>query len=101
MGALFAEDCVYWWGPFNPPRYGRQALIDHHAGAVKNKKQLKFDFEMLATTETTGLCRFWLTFLRTDTNTTVNYDGIFKITLDDRDLCTLFEEWYHWKETPA
>jgi ketosteroid isomerase-like protein len=101
VGALFAEECVYCWGPFNEPRYGRKAVARHHAGAVEHQKQLKFTFEMLGTTETVGVCRFWLTLLRTDNNTRVKYDGIFKVTLDEANQCSLFEEWYHWQETPA
>ena len=92
---LFAPDGVYWWGPFYPPRHGVEAICEHHRNALSHQTDIKYDYKILATTETYGVARFFLTLTEHMPNEPNTYDGIFVVHLDDQNKCTLFEEWYH------
>ena len=90
---IFSEDGVYWFGPFNPPCHGLQAIYEHHKNALARQKGNKFEYRILATTEEYGIARFRLTLSRMSTGENMEYDGIFLVYLDDSNRCTRFEEW--------
>ena len=92
---IFAEDCVYWWGPFNEARRGLQAAYEHHKNALSHQTDLRYDYRILATTDDYGIARFRLSLVDHAPGEPNTYDGIFLVHLDERNKCTLFEEWYH------
>ncbi|MCC7499126.1 MAG: nuclear transport factor 2 family protein [Bryobacterales bacterium] len=92
---LFAEDCVYWWGPFHEARYGLEATYNHHKNALSHQDNIKYEYEVLATTAEYGIARFHLTLHDQVPGEPDTYDGIFLVHLNGENKCTLFEEWYH------
>lgn len=92
---VFAEDGVYWWGPFYEPRRGVQAVYEHHKNALSHQTDLKYDYEILAVTERYGIARFHLTLNDLMPGEPNEYDGLFLVHLNEQNQCTLFEEWYH------
>jgi ketosteroid isomerase-like protein len=90
---VFTEDGVYWFGPYNEPRRGLQAIYEHHKNALARQSDHRFDYEILATTEEYGIAKFRLFLKRIDTGEKMEYEGIFLVHLDDSNRCTLFEEW--------
>ena len=96
-----ADDGVYCWGPFNPPRRGLKATYEHHKNALSHQTDWRCRYAILAVSEEHGIARFRLTLkddLPGEPNT---YDGIFLVRLNDQGKCTLFEEWYHSTTTQA
>ena len=92
---LWAQDGVYWWGPFQEPRHGMQAVYEHHKNALSHQSAWKCDYTVLATSENCGVARFRLTLNDHTPGEPNTYDGIFLVHLNDEGKCTLFEEWYH------
>ena len=92
---VFAEDGVYWWGPFNESRYGIEAIYQHHKHALSHQSDLHYTYEILAVTETCGIARFHLTLTEQMPGAPDEYDGIFLVYLNAEHKCTRFEEWYH------
>ena len=92
---VFAEDGVYWWGPFSEARHGVAAIYAHHKNALSHQSDLKYEYDILATTETYGIARFHLTLVDHQRDEPNTYDGIFQVHLNADGKCTLFEEWYH------
>lgn len=92
---LFAEDGVYWWGPFCSPRRGVEAVYEHHRNALSHQSDIKYEYQILATTEKHGVARFHLRLNDHMPNEPNTYDGIFVVQLNEERKCTLFEEWYH------
>ena len=92
---LFSEDGVYWWGPFNEARHGIEAIYQHHKNALSHQKDLKFTYEILATTDDYGITKFHLTLKELAPNEPNAYEGIFLVYLNDSNKCTLFQEWYN------
>jgi hypothetical protein len=97
---LWAEDGVYWWGPFEEPRYGVEAVYEHHRDALSHQSDWKCECEVLAVTDKYGIARFHLTLNDEMLGAPNTYDGIFLVHLDDEGRCTLFQEWYHSTKTP-
>lgn len=98
---LFAADCVYWWGPFNEPRRGRQATYEHHRNALSHQTEIAYSCEVLATTADYGVARFRLSLVDHIPGEPNAYDGIFVVHLAGDGKCTLFEEWYHSTTVPT
>ena len=92
---LWAEDGVYWWGPFNEPRRGVEAVCEHHRNALSHQSNWRCRTTILAVTETYGIARFRLTLNDRLPGEPNRYDGIFLVHLNREGKCTLFEEWYH------
>ena len=92
---LFTENGVYWWGPFCSPRHGVEAIYEHHRNALSHQSDIKYEYQILATTEKYGVARFHLTLNDHMPNEPNTYDGIFLVHLNNEGKCTLFEEWYH------
>jgi len=46
---LFANDGVYWWGPYSEPRNGAEAIYAHHKNALSHQEEIKYSYEILAT----------------------------------------------------
>lgn len=92
---LFAEDGVYWYGPYYPPREGVQAIYEHHKNALSHQEDLRYAYEILASTDDYGIARFNLTLKDLMPGEPNTYEGIFLVYLDRDNRCTLFQEWYH------
>lgn len=93
---IFARNSIYWWGPFNDPRNGIDAIYEHHRNALSHQEDIMYDYEVLAVTEEYGIAKFHLTLKDLIPGEPGKYDGIFKVCLDGNNKCTLFEEWYNF-----
>lgn len=92
---VFAEDGVYWYGPYYEPRRGVQAIYDHHKNALSHQEDLHYSYEILATTDACGIAKFNLELRDLMAGEPNRYEGIFLVYLDQDNRCTLFQEWYH------
>ena len=92
---LFSEEGVYWWGPFNEARHGVNAIYMHHKNALSHQENIKYTYEILATTEDYGIAKFHLTLKDLVPHEPDTYEGIFLVYLNDENKCTLFQEWYN------
>ena len=93
---IFAEDGVYWWGPYGEPRQGVKAIYEHHRNALSHQEDIQYSYEILATTEAYGLARFYLKIKDHNSGAPNRYEGIFMVHLNEENRCTLFEEWYNF-----
>ena len=91
--ALFTEDAVYAWGPFEEPLRGREAIRARWAEVTAAQSDVRFGFEPLGVLEAGGVARWWCSFnvdtLRIDLN------GIFLVALTSDGLCSDFREWWN------
>ena len=95
--SLFADDGVYWYGPYYEPRCGVEAIYQHHRNALSYQEDIKYKWKLLSVTSD-GEALAWFDLSLNDlTKGAPNaYQGIFKFTLNDQGKCTLFEEWYNF-----
>jgi hypothetical protein len=58
-----------------------------------NQKDVKLSSEILINNEKLGIIHWKLTRFFIPTSTTQNIDGIFVVSLNDKGLCTYFNQW--------
>ena len=97
---IFAEDGVYWWGPYGEPRHGVDAIYEHHRNALSHQEDIHYSYDILTTTEEYGLARFYLKIKDHEPEAPNRYEGIFMVHLNDKRKCTLFQEWYNFTTVP-
>lgn len=98
IGSLFSEDALYYYGPFEQPLRGREAIV---ADWLKNRDQAgTYDAQYRAVAiqgdlaVTNGRTRYY----EKDTARLVReYDNLFLIRFNDAGECAEFREWYMQK----
>ncbi len=94
-GAIFTEDATYQEVPFDEPMRGRKAIVKYWSTSVSSQDQVRFGYEILATTQDKGIARWWTSFVDLSSKAQVKLDGIFVVTLDGENRCEVFQEWWH------
>lgn len=97
---LFAEDAIYWYGPFKEPAQGRETIVANWIANPAQQKDVKYQFEILATKNDTGVAH-WNVNFRTEAKSSVRYemDGILLLKFNSEKECTEHREWYVEKQT--
>ena len=98
---LFTDDATYQETPFDEPMRGRAAIAEYWSTNVAEQDQVRFGYEILATTEDKGIARWWTTFVDIASKAEVKLDGIFVVSLDAENRCDVFQEWWHAQANPA
>lgn len=93
---LFADESVYWWGPFYEPRVGVEAVYEHHRKALTRQFFRDYRFDIWAVREQDGIAWFQLRIENRENGRLSDYEGIFQIFLDKENKCKLFKEWYNY-----
>jgi hypothetical protein len=97
--AQFAPGARYWWGPFDPPLAGRDAIRARTLAAVSGQREIEFGHEPLAVTpDGRGIARWWVGYRTVPQGTNVRDEGIFLVTLDEAGRCVEFREWWNERE---
>ena len=95
IGALFSEDAHYYYGPFDEPLEGREAIV---ADWLKNRDKAgtyTAEYRMVASNGNLVVTNGRSTYFEDDGKTVSRvYDNIFMLEFDDLGHCTLFKEWY-------
>ena len=96
--AIMAEICApnvkYFETPFGKPYTSPAAVQKLWEHYVPNfQKDIKFNYEILSVTLTTGIAHWSVEYTRIKDNQKVILDGIFQVMLNREGLCTLFRMW--------
>jgi uncharacterized protein (TIGR02246 family) len=92
---LFTTDATYQETPFEEPMTGRESIRDYWSDVTRYQEGVEFSYEILATTETSGIAHWRSEFTRLTSGSAVELDGIFLVELDADGKCTEFREWWH------
>ena len=94
---LFAEDAAYHESPFDEPMRGREEITDYWSEVPRSQDEVRFSYEILATSQEQGIAHWSASFMRLPDRTPVELDGILLAKLNDG-RCTEFREWWHRRE---
>jgi ketosteroid isomerase-like protein len=97
---LFTEDALYQWGPFGRRLRGRIMIREAWAEAVETQANVRFGYEVLTTTASGGIARWWCSMEVPLRKVRERDEGIFRLAFDDSGLCTSLEEWFNSKVEP-
>lgn len=90
IGALFADDALYYTAPFREPWRGREAIVAGWIDIHDEPDNYTFRHEVLATEDNLGVVRGWTTYL----NPPAEYSNLWLIRFDDQGRATEFTEWW-------
>ena len=91
--ALFTEDGVYAWGPYEEPLRGRDAIRARWAEVTAGQSNVSFSSEPLGSVESGGVAHWACSFDVGDLH--IELDGIFIVVLTEDGLCSDFREWWN------
>jgi hypothetical protein len=99
VAGLFAEDAVYYYGPYAEPSVGRERIVTVWVADPDQQQKVRTVFTPLATAGPLGVAHWNVTFRpRNRPDVQVELDGILAITFDSRGRCIEHREWYHSRE---
>ena len=98
---LFTPNALYYWTPFDPPKKGRQGIIEAWRQATSRQEDIRFMFEILSIDGNSGLAHWSAILIRKTSGQHVRLDGILRAEFDESDLCCEFREWWHSDEGVA
>lgn len=99
VGALFAADAVYSYGPFREPARGRDAIV---ANWVSGQPQpdLRWSYDVLAAPGPTGVAHFAVSWAAGGGGR-AEMDGVLLLRFDEEGRCVEHREWYAVREVPS
>ena len=95
---LFTEDASYHETPFDEPMRGHEEISEYWSDVPRHQEDVRFSYEILATSEGEGVAHWNADFLRLPARTPVRLDGILLARLDADGRCAEFREWWHRRE---
>jgi hypothetical protein len=96
---LFTADATYRETPFAEPFRGRAAVRDYWASVTADQRDVDFEYDVIATSGSTGVAHWSATFTQPSSGAKVALDGVFVLELDaEGRLCRSLREWWHLPE---
>lgn len=97
---LFSDDARYYETPFDEPLVGWQEIQRYWSeGAESAQRNVHFSFKSALVAGSRGLCHWQASFERVPSGTRVELDGYLEAEFNGQNLCIVFREWWHKKET--
>ena len=97
--SLFAGDATYRESPFDPPLRGRSAIRQYWVESTQSREDVRFDYELLEATPTTGIARWTMSFRRVPSGASVLLKGVLAAKFEEgATQCHTFREWWHLRE---
>lgn len=100
LSGLFAEEAIYYYGPFKQPSAGKQAILDAWL-ANPPPEGFHYTYSPVAISTDTGVAH-WNVNFRSEKNSTmlIEIDGILVIKFDAQGKCIEHKEWFVLREIP-
>lgn len=96
--SVFADDASYMYTPFHKIMRGKEEIRRYvEKGAVGLQEDIKFSYEILAVTDAYGIAHWKASLTWKPTGERLRFDGIYQVFLNEQNLCTRFDEWWHAK----
>lgn len=104
IGALFAEDALYYYHPYDEPTRGRKAIIASWLAPESRDAPGTYDsqYEPVAIEGDLVVANGRSRYFEPDGVTLrTEFDNIFVIQFDDAGHCRVFREWYMERRRPS
>jgi ketosteroid isomerase-like protein len=95
VSPLFAEDAIYFYGPFNEPTRGREGIIKRWIANPDKQFDITPRYEAIAVNGDLGVAYCNVKFRTQSNNTQFNeLDGILLVRFNSAMGCIEHREWY-------
>ncbi len=98
FAALFEDDALYYWTPFDDAKKGREEITAAFSEAVATQTDIDFGARPLYVQAQLGAAHWSCAFTRTETGRRVHIDGIFVVQFGAGGRALSFREWWHSDE---
>jgi len=92
---LCAKDVLWYETPFSKPLTTKEEIFTEWQTVPAGQKDITVSYEIIVVTEEFGIAHWSATFTRIPTGERAHLDGIYKVSLNDKNLCTEFHQWYN------
>ncbi len=100
VAVLFAENAVYYYGPFKDPAVGRDTIVQRWVSDPEEQRDLRISYTPLAVNANRGVAHWQVSFRPGKTpDVRITMDGILVLTFDAEGRCIEHREWYALKES--
>jgi hypothetical protein len=94
IGALFTDDAVYRWHPWDDGIVGREAIVSAWLDDTDEPDAWTMSCEAFAVDDDRGVARCTTTYLATEDDPETVYHNIFLVRLGDDGRCDDFTEYF-------
>lgn len=99
VASLFAEDAVYYYGPFKDPSLGRTTIVARWVANPDRQFDITTQYEAIMAQGNVGIAHWNVKFRSHANDATVNeLDGILILRFNSMIECTEHREWYSHRE---
>jgi hypothetical protein len=98
---LFSADATYQDVPFDPPHVGHEGIHKYWAGVTKDQRNVKFGYELIAVSGSTGIAHWTAEFDVEPTKAHLSLNGVFVLEFGADGKCRSLREWWHLKAADA
>lgn len=92
---LCSDKFIWHETPFGKPITTRKELLEEWQTVPSNQKDISVSYEIITVTSGFGIAHWSAKFTRLPSGVTARLDGIYKVSLNDKNLCTEFHQWYN------
>jgi len=101
IGALFSEDALYRYHPYDEPLRGRAAIVASWLEEPDAQGTYEGAYEPVVVTGDVAIATGTSTYRAADGSVDRIYDNCFVLRFDEGGLCSEFTEWYMRRPDPA
>jgi len=98
---LFTADATYQDNPYDPAHQGHAGIHAYWAGVTKDQRNVKFGYEVIAVSGTTGIAHWTAEFDVEPTKAHLSLNGVFVLEFSADGKCRQLREWWHLKAADA
>jgi hypothetical protein len=99
VAALFSEDAIYYYGPFQTPSVGRREIVTSWTSDPEQQTEVQYACVPLAIQDNLGVAHWHVAYRsRNDQSAAIEMDGVLVVKFDDQLRCTEHREWYSRRE---
>jgi uncharacterized protein (TIGR02246 family) len=100
IGALFSEDAVYFYNPFDEPVRGREAIVASWLEERDEAGTYEGRYRPVLVAGDVAVARGYSRYLDTNGTLAEEYDNLFLLRFDADGRCATYREWYMAKPDP-
>jgi uncharacterized protein (TIGR02246 family) len=96
VAALFAEDALYWVGPFREPWVGRDQIVDGWTSG--RQEEVESAFDVIAFEGDTGVAHWNVSARAVDDGVRKEWDGVLAVEFGPDGRCREHREWFSQRD---
>lgn len=93
---MCADKFLWYETPFIKPLTTKKELLKEW-NSILNQDNISFLYKIISVNKNVGIAKWDATFTRLPSKEEVSLQGIFQITLDKKDKCVEFHQWFNTK----